>query len=181
MNTFICLLRGINVSGQKKIRMADLRSMYESLGLIDVASYVQSGNVVFDSAEQDAAQLAAAIKAQIEQTFGYNVSVLLRNTGDLARILANNPFLTEQDEDLKSLYVTFLSAPPETSRLANLTETTHKDDAFVVGQQEIFVCTRGGYGRTKFNNNFFEKKLNQPATTRNWKTITTLYQMANER
>lgn len=161
--------------------MADLRSLYESLGLSNVVSYVQSGNVVFDSTEQDTARLTAAIEAQIEQTFGYTVSVLLRNGGDLAHILANNPFLTDQNADPQSLYVTFLSAPLEPSRLPDLTETTHKDDAFVVGQQEVFVCARGGYGRTKFNNNFFEKKLNQPATTRNWKTVTTLYQMAHER
>jgi uncharacterized protein (DUF1697 family) len=99
MNTFISMLRGINVSGQKKIRMAELRRLYESLDLVNVKTYVQSGNVVFDSMEQDTSKLAKLIEAQIEQFFGYSVSVFIRDTNDFQRIIASNPFLNERNED----------------------------------------------------------------------------------
>ena len=82
MQTYISMLRGINVSGQKKIRMADLKSLYESLGLENVQTYVQSGNVVFDSEEQDVAKLRKSIEAQIESTFGFSVPVLIRSADD---------------------------------------------------------------------------------------------------
>jgi uncharacterized protein (DUF1697 family) len=107
------MLRGINVSGQKKIRMAELRSLFESLNLVNVKTYVQSGNVVFDSTEQDASELAKLIKAQIEQFFGYAVSVFfgyavsvfIREPKDFQRIIANNPFSNERNEDPARLYV----------------------------------------------------------------------------
>ena len=77
MNTFISMLRGINVSGQKKITMAELRSLYESLDLVNVKTYIQSGNVIFNCTKQDASKLSDSIEAQIEQTFGYSVTQMI--------------------------------------------------------------------------------------------------------
>lgn len=181
MNTFISLLRGINVSGQKTIRMADLKNLYESLNLARVETYVQSGNVVFDSPEPDAAKLAHLIEAQIEQTFGYAVSVFLRDAHDFERIIASNPFLTQRKEDPASLHVTFLYRPPAGSKVDALTSPSNESDEFLLGEHEIFLFCPHGYGRTKLSNNFFERKLNVAATTRNWKTVKALHQMVNER
>jgi uncharacterized protein (DUF1697 family) len=178
MNTCISMLRGINVSGQKQVRMADLKSLYESLGLVNVQTYVQSGNVIFDSAEQDAAKLRKSIEAKIEKTFGFSVPVLVRGADDFRRILESHPF--KHEEPLRVL-VTFLYERPEQSKLDDLSHYEDQVDKFAIGEQEIFLFCPGGYGRTKVSNNFFEKKLGVVATTRNWKTVNTLYGMASER
>jgi len=180
MNTFISMLRGINVSGQKKIRMVELSSLYESLDLVNIKTYVQSGNVVFDSVEQDALKLSQLIEAQIEQTFGYTVPVFVRDTHDFQRVIDSNPFLNERNEDPTKFHVTFLYHLLSKSSLKNLTISGDEVDEFFVGEKEIFLFCPNGYGRTKLSNNFLEKKLNMPATTRNWKTVNALYKMAKE-
>lgn len=178
MNTLISMLRGINVGGQKKIRMAELANLYESLGLVNVKTYVQSGNVVFNSAKSNASALANLIEAQIKRLLGYSVSVFIRGTNDFQRIIANNPFLNKRNEDPAKLYVTFFYRPPSEAKLGSLGIPNDKGDEFRVGDQEIFLFCPNGYGKTKFSNTFFEKKLNVPATTRNWKTVLALHKMA---
>ncbi len=180
MNTYISLLRGINVSGQKKIRMIELRSLYEALGLSHVQSYLQSGNVVFGSDIKNPLKLAGIIEKQIELSYGYTVSVFIRDAADFQRILATNPFLAEQREGRARLYVTFLRERPSPEAIANLTVPANETGQFALGEREIFLFVPDGYGRTKLSNNFFERKLNMPATTRNWKTVNALYQMAGE-
>jgi len=179
MNTFISMLRGINLGGHKMIRMAELKSLYEALDLVNVKTYVQSGNVVFDSPERDASKLASLIEAQIERSFGHAVSILIRSPNDFQRIVDTNPFLHGRNEDPAKLHVTFLYSSPSKSQLSNLGVPKGEADEFFVGNQEIFLFCPNGYGRTKLPNNFFEKKLDTPATTRNWKTVTALHQMAN--
>jgi len=178
MNTYISMLRGINVSGQKKIRMADLKNMYETLRFGNVQTYVQSGNVIFDSDEQDFVELRKNIEAQIEKTFGFSVPVLLRTADDFKRVIENHPF---KNEEAIRVLVTFLYTQPEQSKFEELKQYKDKVDQFAIGEQEIFLFCPGGYGRTKLSNAFFEKKLDVVATTRNWKSVNTLYQMASER
>jgi uncharacterized protein (DUF1697 family) len=177
MHTYISLLRGINVSGQKKIRMADLKSLYESLGFGNVQTYVQSGNVIFNSPEQDIAKLRNSIEMQIETTFGFSVPVLIRTADDFQHIIENHPFA--QEEEIRVL-ITFLSGQPEASKLGELSHYKDKVDLFSLGEQEIFLFCPGGYGKTKLSNAFFERKLGVSATTRNWKTVNALYQMASK-
>jgi len=174
------MLRGINVGGQKKIKMAELKELYESLDLVNVKTYIQSGNVIFDSAEQDAAKLVELIEAEIERIFGYAVSVFIRDSQDFQRIIDNNPFLDEREEDPAKLHVTFLYNPPDEANLSNLAVPSNETGEFIIGDREIFLFCPDGYGRTKLSNNFFERKLAVPATTRNWKTVITLHKMANE-
>jgi uncharacterized protein (DUF1697 family) len=178
MQTYISMLRGINVSGQKKIRMADLKIAYESLGLVNVQTYVQSGNVVFESDEKDITKLRRSIETQIEKSFGFSVPVLIRTAGEFKRIIENHPFKNE--EPIRVL-VTFLYEHPEPSKLDDLRDYKDKVDHFAIGEQEIYLFCPGGYGKTKLSNTFFEKKLEVIATTRNWKSVNALYQMANER
>ena len=178
MNTYISMLRGINVSGQKKIRMAELKSLYESLEFGNVQTYVQSGNVIFDSEEKDVTKLGYEIEAQIESTFGFSVPVLIRSGDEFKRIIENHPFA---GEDAIKVLVTFLYDRPEKSRLEDLSHYEDKVDQFAIGEREIFLVCPGGYGRTKLSNAFFEKKLEVVATTWNWNSINALYQMAGER
>ena len=178
MNTYISMLRGINVSGQKKIRMAELKSLYESLSLTKVETYVQSGNVVFDSKEQDAIKLRDSIESQIETAFGFSVPVLIRTGDEFKRIIESHPFA---GEEAVRVLVTFLYDRPENSKLEDLSHYKDKVDQFVIGEREIFLYCPGGYGKTKLSNAFFERKLDVIATTRNWKSVNALYQMAGER
>jgi uncharacterized protein (DUF1697 family) len=177
MKTFISMLRGINVSGQKPVRMADLKSLYESLGFVNVETYVQSGNVVFDSPENDLGKLAEQIEDGIEKTFGFSAPVLIRSADDFRRILEEHPY---KDEEAIRVLVTFLYEQPDESKLDDLNRYEDKVDKFAIGEQEIFLFCPGGYGNTKLSNTFFEKKLAVTATTRNWKTVNKLYEMTNK-
>jgi uncharacterized protein (DUF1697 family) len=177
MNTYIALLRGINVSGQKTIRMTDLKQLVESMGFQQVVTYVQSGNVVFQAVDENPARLETAIRAEIQRVFGFEVAVLIRTAADLQRVAAANPFV-QRPESPVGLYVTFLAQRPPQAVLNQLKVPLAELDEYVMGDQEIFLYCPGGYGRTKLSNTFFERKLKMPATTRNWKTVCTLLEMA---
>jgi len=181
MNTFISLLRGINVSGQKRLLMPDLKALFESLGFQQVITYVQSGNVIFDSPDAGRAEISARIENGILQSFGYRVPVLIRAGNDFQRIIQENPFIHRQGVDLERLYVTFLAAPPAEKSLAIIDIPAGFSDEFVSSGAEIYLHVPGGYGRTILSNNFFEKKLDRVATTRNWKTVNALFALLSTR
>ena len=180
MYTYISLLRGINVSGQKKIKMADLKGLYEGLGFANVRTYLQSGNVVFDTHTQDADELAAIIEARIKQIYGYSVTVFIREPGDFQRILESNPFVDRPGAQPNRLLVTFLCRQSPEYKLYDLSILPDTGDEFSIGQSEIYLFYPDGYGKSKLSNNFFERKLGVPATTRNWKTVNALYDMGVE-
>ena len=175
------MLRGINVSGQKKIHMADLKSLYEALGLENVQYYLQSGNVVFDSNEKDVTKLKKSIKTQIESDYGFSVPVLILMGGYFRRLIESKLFAKERSENPSKVMVTFLYERPDQSKLNDLNFPENESCEFVVEEHEIFLHCPDGYGRSKLSNNFFEKKLGVIATTRNWKTVDALYEMASER
>jgi uncharacterized protein (DUF1697 family) len=185
MKIFISLLRGINVSGQNMIKMPELKRLYDSLCMVNVETYIQSGNVVFESAEKDPAVLTWSIEAEIGRAFGLDVKVILRNRDRFKQIINNNPYLNQSHEDPEKLYVTFLSDKPSEfsikERQAPYLLETDEGDEFMAYDQEIYLFCPHGYGKTKFSNAFFEKKLHVSATTRNWKTVRALFEMANQR
>jgi uncharacterized protein (DUF1697 family) len=181
MQPFISLLRGINVSGQKTIRMPELKALFESLGFTLVATYLQSGNVVFDCANGEISTIAGSIEKAIERHFGFTVSVLVRDRDDFRRNFEGNPFLTERNEDLERLHVTFLSASPSAVALKDLETSIDTTDEYFLSGKEIYLFCPNGYGRTKLSNSFFERKLKVVATTRNWKTVSALYGMVHSR
>lgn len=117
MQTYISLLRGINVSGQKKIRMDELKALYQSLGYSGVQTFIQSGNVIFDA---DGSMHGERIEATIAKHYGFKVSVLLRTANELSKIIENNPFVRDRDADKSSLHVVFLSKQPDLAALAML-------------------------------------------------------------
>ena len=179
MQTFISILRGINVSGQKKIVMTDLKSLYESLKFTDVATYIQSGNVSFKTIEKlSDIQLAEKIEKVIYERYLFEVPVIIRNEDELKRIISYNPFLKEKNIDVKRLHVTFLSGIPGKAEIKNISDGDYSPDQFFIKHKEVFLHTPAGYGGTKLSNNFFEKKLKVKATTRNWNTVNKLLEMA---
>lgn len=178
---YISLLRGINVSGKNPLAMPELKQMYESLGFGSVQTYVQSGNVVFDAPRQDPAALAERIQTQIKQSFGFDVPVIMRTPQEFRQILEHNPFLTKRQETIDTLYVTFLKALPGAEQVQKISVVPQVADEFVLAGSEIYLFCPSGYGRTKFDNTFFEKKLAQTATTRNWKSVAALANLAASR
>ena len=176
MARFVALLRGINVSGQKKIRMADLRSCLEAAGLSGVETYLQSGNVVFESAGPATDPLGNLVSSAIADTFGFDVPVLVRTARDLKRVAETNPFLLEHEQDPSKQYVTFLATMPTARTLHDLAVHGKATEQFLPGKQELFVSCPNGYGRAVLNNAFFESRLKTVATTRNGKTVCALAQ-----
>ncbi len=176
MKKFAALLRGINVSGQKKIKMAELKELFESLSFENVTTYIQSGNVVFHSVINDKAKLKGKIEKAIFDHFGYEVSVLIRARKELIKILNDNPFISAEVDETK-LYVVFLETKIDSAAEEMLITEKAKEDKFKIAGTEIYLFTPGGFGRTYYNNNYFERKLKLTATTRNWRTVKKLYEI----
>lgn len=180
MQTFISILRGINVSGQKKILMDDLKSLYDHLQFKDVKTYIQSGNVIFKSDEKlSDAELAKKIEDEIFKKYKFQVPVIIRSEDEMEKIISANPFLKEKNIDPKKLHVTFLSKIPGKENIEQLEGMDFLPDRFKVSAKEIYLYVPNGYGETKISNTFFEKKLKVNATTRNWNTVNKLSEMTS--
>ena len=175
-NTYIALLRGINVSGHKKIKMPDLKAMFEALGFTNVRTYIQSGNVVFES--NSAKDLESKISAKIQEQFGFEVSVICRTAKEMEQVIARNPYAKMVDFEAEKLYVTFLQETPSEEKLEALKAFTFEPEMYTVSGKEIYVYCFNGYGNTKLENSFFEKKLKVAASTRNWRTVNKLIEMS---
>jgi len=177
MPTYIAMLRGINVSGHKMIKMDALRASLGALKLSNVQTYVQSGNVVFGVGNGSVAALSEKIQQRILRDFGFEVPVFLRTAKELAQIVEGNPFLKETAIDRSKLHVTFLSDASLDTASEALQPLAVKPERFHVIGREIFLYCPNGYGRTKLSNTAIEKKLSIGATTRKWKTVNTLLAM----
>jgi uncharacterized protein (DUF1697 family) len=180
MPSWVALLRGINVGGQKAVSMERLRGSFAAMGCSDVKTYVQSGNVVFATAPDTHDALTRKIEEGIRRDFGFSVIVILRTAKELQKIVKTNPFPSEEGIEPAKLHVTFLAKAPNKAALKNLEKLATSPDRFRLIGREIYLYCPEGYGRTKLSNNAFEKKLSVAATTRNWKTTTALCEMAGE-
>jgi uncharacterized protein (DUF1697 family) len=180
MTTYISLLRGINVSGQKKIQMKELKSLYESLGLENVITYIQSGNVIFSCGEKNELKLVDLISNKIRDVFGFDVSVVIRSKDDWVKIIKNNTLINRKDIDPQKLYVTLLSQITSRINTDVLDKVKHNSEEYVVGEREIYLYCPEGYGRTKLSNNYIENKLKIGATTRNWNTVYKLFEITDQ-
>lgn len=176
---YISLLRGINVSGQKSIKMADLKALYESLGFQDVLTYIQSGNVIFDSEIQDKSELKTMVEAAIREAYGFQVPVQVRTRPEIEEIIRDCPFgEVDLEKDGRRVLVTFLASKPTQERVEEIQEVVEAPDRLLWREKEIYLYVPGGYGRSKLSNNFIEGKLRVDATTRNWKTILRLFELS---
>lgn len=179
MQTYISLLRGINVSGSKKIKMEELKSLYEQLKFKEVQTYIQSGNVIFQSNKSESV-IIKTIYEGLKKEWDYEVTIILKTPEALQKIIANNPFIKDRNEDVKKLHLTFLDDLPDKKLITALKDLDFKNDEFIIKKKEIYVFCPDGYGRTKLNNNFFERKMKIGATTRNWNSVNKLLEEALE-
>jgi uncharacterized protein (DUF1697 family) len=168
---WIGLLRAVNVGG-RKLSMKDVVAVVSDCGGSDVRTYLQSGNVVFGGSRR----IADSVSPALSKAAGFDVPVLLRSGSDLAAVLAGQPL----DGPETAWHVTFLAAAPKVAAVSALDPAGYGEDGFVVRRREVYLRTPNGYGRTKLNNTFFERKLGVVVTTRNWRTVCALAEMARD-
>jgi uncharacterized protein (DUF1697 family) len=180
MTTYISILRGINIVGHKKIKMDALRQMYSDLGFSKVQSYIQSGNVIFQSDEANINMLEKSITGKIAETFGFEVHVLILTAEELSNALRNNPFIADPTKDPARMHLTFLSGIPDKSILDEVSPAYYAPDEFRQEGKVIYNYCPNGNGNTKLTGNFFESKLKLIASSRNMKTATELLNMAEK-
>lgn len=178
MTTYISILRGINVSGQRLIKMDVLKKLYESLNFETIQTYVQSGNVIFSSKENEPKKLEKIISSKIKSEFGFDVPVIVLSVRTLEKIIEDNLFI--KDKDISFLHVTFLADKVTQFDKESITEKKLPNEEIRFAPNAIYLYCPDGYGRTKLNNNFLESKLKVTATTRNWKTTTELLRLATK-
>ncbi|HXR64601.1 MAG TPA: DUF1697 domain-containing protein [Ktedonobacteraceae bacterium] len=177
MATFVALFRGINVGGHQKVRMSDLKALHESLGLKHVATYIQSGNVVFSSDNGDAEQLTRQIEESFAQKFGFHVMVTIRTTSELGKIIARNPFTDQPTKAPKWVIVLFLARQPASTAQDDLRNGYAGPEELYLLGQELYIYYPENMGRTKLSNAYLDKTLKTPGTGRNWNTVLQLQSM----
>lgn len=175
MTTWIALFRGLNVGGKNKLKMADLRTTLAAMPVQHVRTYIQSGNAIFASA-LGAEALAATIRGAVCDAHGIETSVMLRDAETFHRIAAAHPFAEGADE--RRLAVAFLEEAPAASSVAEFDETCYAPDVCALQDRQVFVFAPSGFGKTRLTNSWLEKQLGVPATTRNWRTVRKLSEMA---
>jgi uncharacterized protein (DUF1697 family) len=178
MQTYICLLRGINVSGKNLIKMDILSNLFISLGYQNISTYIQSGNVIFKSTSEENTHFEKEIAEKITQELNLNIPVLVLKKQEFSKVVSNNSFVNDRKEDVTKLHVTFLSELPLASNIEKITEGNFGEDEYVIHEKAVYVFCPNGYGNTKLSNNFFESKLKVMATTRNWKTTNKLIEIS---
>lgn len=180
METYIAVLRGINVSGHNIIKMDALRKLFEDSGYGYVRTYIQSGNVIFANVKTAAEKLEKNISEKILNTFGYDVPVIVRDLNEIKKLIKDNPFTKNAGQDLKNLYAILLSNEPAKESTGKIPEVPNDSTIYLIKGKTVYLYCPGGYGNTKLTNAFFEKHLRVMATARNWKTICELAKIAED-
>ena len=160
--------------------MAVLRDHLAKLGWTQFKTYIQSGNIILEKEDGEASQISEEVSQVIKENFGYDVPCLTLSLEEWEDVLKGNPYWPQKEEELKFLYTTFMDKEPPSEVLGALANPQPNGDEFFTVGKLLFFYLPGGRGNTKFSNNFFEKKLKVMATTRNWKTVRKLAEMARE-
>ncbi len=177
MTRFVSLFRGINVGGNKSVRIDALKELHTSLDLWDVQTYIQSGNVVFTSDNPNVAQIQKNIEDSFAQKFGFQVNVMVRTAGEFNVIIENNPFQNQPMKESKWIVAMFLASDPIGTAQDDIQKTYSGPEELHIIGQEVFIYYPEGMGRSKLTNTLLEKKLKTMGTARNWNTVLKLQQM----
>jgi uncharacterized protein (DUF1697 family) len=180
MAAYVALLRGVNVGGKNMLPMKDLCAMFTGAGCSEVATYIQSGNVVFVAREALARRVPGLIAGKIDERFALRIPIVTRTADELAEVVRRNPFL-RAGADTKMLHVAFLESAPGKAEVASLDPDRSPPDVFAVRGREVYLHLRNGAGRTKLTNDYLEKKLGTTSTLRNWATVLKLAELAKVR
>ena len=176
VNQYIALFRGINVGGNRSLPMRELAELLAGLGLREIQTYIQSGNVIFEADESDTAQLARRISQAVEHSRGFAPEVLLLETADLEKAVASNPY-PQAEPYPKTLHVFFLAGDPPDPNLKKLESIQLDSEHFALKGRFFYLHAPDGVGRSKLAAGV-EKALGVPATGRNWQTVRRVLEMA---
>jgi uncharacterized protein (DUF1697 family) len=179
MTKYVALLRGVNLAGYKQIKMAELKSIFESLDFKNVKTIILSGNVLFETTQTDPQKVIKKIEAGLQKALGYEVAVILRTIAELQALAEANPFKpVKADADIKK-YVTFL-AEKHTSKLKPPVSSPKGDWQIIeLKPREVIVVAfpvKGRYGESMGS---IEKEFGKAVTTRNWNTVVKILALAN--
>ncbi len=177
---YLALLRGINLAGKNRVPMKELRAIFEDLGHQNVRTYLQSGNVVFESGSPAPNELTGGIEDAMFESFGLKIPIIIRTQRELRRVAIGNPFPTEGGTP-SALHVVFLVGRASSKAAKALDPDRSPGDEFRVKGSEIYLQLSNGVARSKLSIDYFEKALGARATMRNWNTVTNLVRlMASE-
>ena len=181
---YAALFRGINVGGKNAVKMADLKKLLGELGLLNVQTYIQSGNAVFETRLSEA-ELVEKIESGFSDRFGFDSNVIVRSEDELGAMIHNLPFTSteistaqEADPQVEHLYVYFLDEPPQTAQADERCREALGEDMLQPGQRELYVLLRQSIRLSKLA--VCLSKVFHTATVRNWKTVTRLYGLMAE-
>ncbi len=173
----VAILRGINVGGKRKMLMAGLKSLLLNLGYTDVCTYIQSGNVVFETdIKKDNLQIAEELASAINNQYGFDVPVIVREGREIEEIVTKNPFSSACEAE--RLHVVFLKEVPFPELIGEIEQYDFSPDKLEFFNQHVFIYCSGKYSDSKLTNRFFESKLKVSTTTRNWKTVLKLSELS---
>ena len=179
MTPYISILRGINVSGHRLIKMDALKELCSTLKMQQVKTYIQSGNIVFQSAQNNCDAQSKKLEKAIQQKFGFEVPVITLSKSELANCIAANPYTKDKKLNEAFFHVTFLKKQPDNINSTETNDISLKNERYFLDERCIYLYCPDGYGKTKLTNSFFENKFKVTATTRNWKTVNELLRMAD--
>ena len=174
---YVALLRGVNVGGKNKLPMADLRDIFTAAGCAVVQTYIQSGNVVFEAAQDLAERVPEIVTRAIRRQFGYETAVVVRSSEELRRVVASNPFDTSGDP--RFLHVAFLEDTPGAEAVSRLDPQRSPPDAFAVRGRNVHLHYPNGVARSKLTNGYLAAQLQTASTMRNWRTVLSLLKMVD--
>jgi uncharacterized protein (DUF1697 family) len=177
MAVIISMLRGVNVGGHKMVKMDALKALYESLGLRDVETYVQSGNVIFRTEGRELVRLCKRIENGIEQTFGFHSDVIVRTPAELRDVVQKNPFASRRGIEPKRLAVTFLASDPGKEAREKLLAIKTEPEELQIEGRELYIYYPNGMARPKLTWPIIEKALKTSGTARNWNSVTKLLEI----
>jgi uncharacterized protein (DUF1697 family) len=177
---FVVFLRAINLGRVNRVPMGELRVALADAGFTDVATHLQSGNVVLGSTKRSPAAVATAVERLVGAEFGVDIDAMARTAGELAKIAAKNP-LAPRPADSAGLYVAFLKTRPGAAARRGFSARTFGDDTFVIRDTEVYLRYPHGVAASKTNTALFEGGLGMPATVRTWKVVTRLDELAAAR
>ena len=178
MSVIISMLRGVNVGGHNRIKMDELRAVYQSLGLRDAQTYIQSGNVVCRADKRDLATVCTRIEKGIERNFGFRPGVIVRTATELREVIVRNPFAKRSGIDASRLLVSFLASSPAADALDKVLKIKCKPEELRVSGRELFIYFPNGMARPKLSLATVERTLKISSTGRNWNTVRKLLEMA---
>ncbi len=179
MSVVISMLRGVNLAGHRKVQMSELKALYESLGLGNVQTYINSGNVIFKTSGRDLTRLGKKIEDAIESRFGFRSDVILRTPAEMREVIARNPFASRPDLEPSRMAVSFLAGEPSREAVEKVLAIKAEPEELRISGRELYLYFPNGMARPKLSMALVERTLKTPGTSRNWNTVRKLLELAD--